>query len=38
MYNFVEYLCMLGCAYFIISCAYDLFKWAQCKDLKDKKD
>lgn len=38
MYEFVEYLCFIIGALWICSCAYDLFQWAQCEDLKDKKD
>lgn len=38
MYAFTEYLCMILCALWIGSCAWDLFQWAQCKDLEEKDD
>lgn len=38
MYAFTEYLCLVLGVSFVISCAWDLFQWAQCKDLEEKDD
>lgn len=32
MYAFTEYLCLVLGISFVISCAWDLWKWANCED------